>query len=205
MSQTQHNDKILWVDCEMTGLNAYTPSPDHDTSTPFMSDRIIEIAAIVTDKDLNLLDDGVQYIVKTDKDVLDNMNEWCINQHGKTGLTAACLKSSTTMSQVDDLVSQYAQTHFKSGEKALLAGNSVHADKLFIRKDLPKLHSLLHYRILDVSTIKELVARWYPDVKRPAKIDSDHRAMSDIKDSIAELKHYRSTVFVDPAKLASGR
>ncbi|KAK4050381.1 Phosphatidylinositol 3,4,5-trisphosphate-dependent Rac exchanger 2 protein [Microbotryomycetes sp. JL201] len=182
MATRQGNEKILWVGkyhyCEMTGLNAYTAPPDHDTSKPFVPDRIIEIAAIVTDKDLNLLDDGVQYIIKTDKDVLDNMNEWCINQHGKTGLTASCLSSSTTMSQVDDLVSDYVKSHFDGGDtKALLAGNSVHADKLFIRKDLPKLHSLLHYRILDVSTIKELVARWYPQVSRPAKADSDHRAI----------------------------
>ncbi|KAK4052233.1 Phosphatidylinositol 3,4,5-trisphosphate-dependent Rac exchanger 2 protein [Microbotryomycetes sp. JL221] len=209
MSRSIGNDYILWIDCEMTGLNAYIPPPDHDNSKPFLPDRILEIAAVVTDKDLNMLDNGVEYIVKTDKEVLDNMNEWCVHQHGKTGLTAACLTSTTTMQQVDQLVSDYVRGHFTSinnnghsiETRALLAGNSVHADKLFIKKDLPQLNQLLHYRILDVSTIKELVSRWYPQVSRPDKNKSDHRAMSDIKDSIAELKHYRKHVFVDPAKL----
>ncbi|GAA5966067.1 hypothetical protein JCM8115_004921 [Rhodotorula mucilaginosa] len=187
---------IVWIDCEMTGLNPYLPPKDLKAGEDFLPDRILEIACIVTDKDLEPLDEGVEFIIKTEKTVLDRMNEWCINQHGKTGLTQACLESKYTMEQVDQLVTEYVTRHFPPEAPALLAGNSVHADKAFINKDLPLLASKLHYRILDVSSIKEIGRRWYPSFGWESKKDeAEHRALSDIKASIAELKRYREHLF----------
>ncbi|GAA5936806.1 hypothetical protein JCM10213_000065 [Rhodosporidiobolus nylandii] len=189
-------ENIVWVDCEMTGLNPYLPREGLREGEEFLPDRILEIAAIVTDKDLNPLDDGVEYIIKTDKEVLDKMNDWCIKQHGKTGLTRACLESQYAMEQVDELVTAYVTQHFPPSTPALLAGNSVHADKAFINKDLPRLASKLHYRILDVSSIKEIGRRWYPSLGWQSKKDeAEHRALADIKASIAELKYYREHLF----------
>ncbi|BGP12241.1 Phosphatidylinositol 3,4,5-trisphosphate-dependent Rac exchanger 2 protein [Rhodosporidiobolus nylandii] len=180
----------------MTGLNPYLPREGLREGEEFLPDRILEIAAIVTDKDLNPLDDGVEYIIKTDKEVLDKMNDWCIKQHGKTGLTRACLESQYAMEQVDELVTAYVTQHFPPSTPALLAGNSVHADKAFINKDLPRLASKLHYRILDVSSIKEIGRRWYPSLGWQSKKDeAEHRALADIKASIAELKYYREHLF----------
>ncbi|GAA6040999.1 hypothetical protein JCM8097_000532 [Rhodosporidiobolus ruineniae] len=189
-------ENLVWIDCEMTGLNPYLPPKDLKEGEEFLPDRILEIAVIVTDKDLNPLDEGVEYIVKTEKDVLDRMNEWCINQHGKTGLTQACLDSKYTMQEVDELVTAYVTKHFPPATPALLAGNSVHADRAFINKDLPLLASKLHYRILDVSSIKEIGRRWYPSLGWQSKKDeAEHRALSDIKASIAELRYYREHLF----------
>ncbi|GAA6062869.1 hypothetical protein JCM10212_000791 [Sporobolomyces blumeae] len=193
-------DNILWIDCEMTGLNPYLPREGLRPGQPFTPDRILEIACIATNSKLEPLDDGVEYIVKTDKEVLDAMNDWCIKQHGKTGLTQACLDSKYSMEEVDSLVSAYVAKHFPAPTLALLAGNSVHADRSFINKDLPLLASKLHYRILDVSSIKELARRWYPKAVAQSKLkrkeEADHRALSDIKASIEELKFYREHLFV---------
>ncbi|GAA6010228.1 hypothetical protein JCM10207_005676 [Rhodosporidiobolus poonsookiae] len=189
-------ENLLWIDCEMTGLNPYLRPKELKEGEDFLPDRILEIACIATDKNLNMLDDGIEYIVKTEKDVLDRMNEWCINQHGKTGLTQACIDSKYTMEEVDDFVAAYVSKHFPASTPALLAGNSVHADRAFINKDLPKLASKLHYRILDVSSIKEIGRRWYPSLGWQSKKDeAEHRALSDIKASIAELKYYRQHLF----------
>ncbi|GAA6025759.1 hypothetical protein JCM11491_000344 [Sporobolomyces phaffii] len=199
MAQLRHADNILWIDCEMTGLNPYLPREGLREGQPFVPDRILEIACIATNAQLEPLDDGVEFIVQTDKAVLEGMNDWCIKQHGKTGLTRACLNSQLTMAQVDSLVSAYVSKHFPPSTPALLAGNSVHADRAFINKDLPLLASKLHYRILDVSSIKELGRRWYPktiaggNLKR--KEEAEHRALSDIRASIEELKFYRQHLF----------
>ncbi|GAA6055534.1 hypothetical protein JCM3770_006773 [Rhodotorula araucariae] len=194
-------NNLVWIDCEMTGLNPYLRPEDLAEGEEFLPDRILEIACIVTDKDLNPLDDGVEYIVRTEKDVLDRMNEWCIKQHAKTGLTQACLDSKYTMEEVDKLVSDYVAKYSAPGAPALLAGNSVHADRAFINKDLPLLASKLHYRIVDVSSIKELGRRWYPSLGWQSKKDeAEHRALADIKASIAELKHYREHLFVPPGQ-----
>ncbi|KAK4699481.1 oligoribonuclease, partial [Phenoliferia sp. Uapishka_3] len=195
MSDSRKN--IVWIDCEMTGLAAYLPPPTLPKGQPFLPDRILEIACIVTDGDLNPLDEGVEFIIRTEKAVLDRMNDWCIEQHGKTGLTTSCLESQFTMEEVDKLVASYVTKHCPDG-MALLAGNSVHADLAFIKKDLPKLANVLHYRIIDVSSIKELASRWYPSLRLPAKSASAHRALSDIQDSINELKYYRQNIFKGP-------
>ncbi|GAA5836091.1 hypothetical protein JCM11251_007367 [Rhodosporidiobolus azoricus] len=189
-------ENLVWIDCEMTGLNPYLPPKDLKPNEDFLPDRILEIACIVTDKDLNPLDGGVEYIVRTEKEVLDNMNDWCIKQHGKTGLTQQCLSARHTMDEVDNLVASYVTKHCPPEVPMLLAGNSVHADRAFINKDLPKLASKLHYRILDVSSIKEIGRRWYPSLGWQSKKDeAEHRALSDIKASIAELRYYREHLF----------
>ncbi|GJN92030.1 hypothetical protein Rhopal_005058-T1 [Rhodotorula paludigena] len=201
----------------MTGLNPYLSPKDLKQGEDFLPDRILEvsdmrdpriqiptelcarlqIACIVTNKDLEPLDDGVEFIVKTEKDVLDRMNEWC------TGLTQACLDATHSMEQVDALVAAYVAKHFPTNAPALLAGNSVHADRAFINKDLPQLASKLHYRILDVSSIKELGRRWYPQLGWQSKKDeAEHRALADIKASINELRYYRQHLFkpVEPRR-----
>ncbi|GAA5986961.1 hypothetical protein JCM11641_002268 [Rhodosporidiobolus odoratus] len=189
-------ENLVWIDCEMTGLDPYLPPAGLKPGEEFLPDRILEIAAIVTDKDLNMLDGGVEYIIRTDKDVLEKMNEWCIKQHGKTGLTRACLESTHSMAEVDELVTAYVTKHFPPSTPMLLAGNSVHADRKFLDKDLPKLASKLHYRILDVSSIKEIGRRWYPSLGWQSKKDeAEHRALADIKTSISELKYYREHLF----------
>ncbi|GAA5947169.1 hypothetical protein JCM3775_002687 [Rhodotorula graminis] len=194
-------NNLVWIDCEMTGLNPYLRPSDLKEGDDFLPDRILEIACIVTDKNLEPLDDGVEFIVHTDENVLERMNEWCIKQHGKTGLTQACLDSEYSMEEVDKLVTDYVSQHFPRGTPALLAGNSVHADRAFINKDLPQLASKLHYRILDVSSIKEVGRRWYPSLGWQSKKDeAEHRALADIKASIAELKFYREHLFVPPGE-----
>ncbi|SCZ89761.1 BZ3500_MvSof-1268-A1-R1_Chr1-3g01562 [Microbotryum saponariae] len=183
--------------CEMTGLNPYLPPPTLGQGEVFQPDRILEIAMIATDSDLRPLDEGLEMIVRTERHVLDSMNDWCIKQHGKTGLTKACLDSPHSIKDVDAACRAYVTRHFDA--PAVIAGNSVHADLGFIRKDLPSLSSTLHYRIVDVSSLKILVAQWYPSAPKPPKekSDSQHRAMSDIRDSIEELKHYRCHFFVN--------
>ncbi|GAA5849080.1 hypothetical protein JCM9279_005785 [Rhodotorula babjevae] len=194
-------NNLVWIDCEMTGLNPYLRPNELKAGDDFLPDRILEIACIVTDKNLEPLDDGVEFIVRTDKEVLEKMNEWCIKQHGKTGLTQACLDSEHSMEEVDKLVTEYVSQYFPRGTPALLAGNSVHADRAFINKDLPLLASKLHYRILDVSSIKEIGRRWYPSLGWQSKKDeAEHRALADIKASIAELKYYREHLFVPPGE-----
>lgn len=132
---------LLWIDCEMTGLN-------------IEKDRLLEIAAIITDNNLNELDRLGPLVLECDKETLDSMNEWCINNHNKTGLTAKCLKSKLTVEDVDEQLSNMLNKHSIKG--AILAGNSISFDSLFIRKYLNKTNNLMHYRLLDVSTIKIL-------------------------------------------------
>ncbi|CEL62082.1 Oligoribonuclease, mitochondrial OS=Bos taurus GN=REXO2 PE=2 SV=1 [Rhizoctonia solani AG-1 IB] len=189
---------LVWIDCEMTGLNPET-------------DRIIEIAVLITDGNLNLVDEaGCHYVVKTDKQALDNMGEWCVNQHGKSGLTQQAIDSPHSPAEVAARVLEYIKRWVPEPHTGLLAGSSVHADAMFLRAKgpdsvgLPKgiwsdITDHLHYRIVDVSTVKELCCRWYTDVakkyKDQATKESAHRALDDIQASIAELKFYRENIF----------
>ncbi|CAE6420805.1 unnamed protein product [Rhizoctonia solani] len=189
---------LVWIDCEMTGLD-----PE--------SDRIIEIAVFITNGNLDLVDEvGCHYVVRTDKQVLDNMGEWCVNQHGKvSGLTQQAIDSPHSPAEVATHVLAYIQRWIPEQRTGVLAGNSVHADAMFLRAKGPDSADLtkgiwsdimehLHYRIVDVSTIKELCWRWYPDIARQYKEqalkESTHRviysALDDIRGSIAELKFY---------------
>ncbi|MCL4119376.1 UNVERIFIED_CONTAM: hypothetical protein GTU68_066952 [Idotea baltica] len=166
----------------MTGLNI-----DEET--------IMEAAVIVTDSNLKTITEGPNLIIKVSDEKLDNMNDWCKKHHGESGLTESCRKSEVTLSMAEDQILQFVAQHTEPG-KAPLAGNSVHADKKFLDKYMPKLMKHLHYRIVDVSTVKELCRRWYPTQFESApKKALSHRALDDIKESILELKYYREAIF----------
>ncbi|KAJ4500422.1 ribonuclease H-like domain-containing protein [Lentinula lateritia] len=183
---------MVWIDCEMTGLN-----PEKD--------KILEIAVLITNGNLEIVDEGVEYVIRTDKEVLDQMDEWCTKQHGGSGLTRSCLVSCYTREYVAKAVLAYVKRWVPNSRNAVLAGNSVHADRSFLVKEMPELINWLHYRIVDVSSIKELARRWYknPSQQTPRLYESDHRALSDIRGSIKELKWYRENLFVVPQPMPS--
>ncbi|KAK9456928.1 ribonuclease H-like domain-containing protein [Dipodascopsis uninucleata] len=174
---------LVWIDCEMTGLDLET-------------DQLMEVACFVTDGDLNLIEpDGFEMVIHCSQAKLEAMNEWCKSHHRESGLSEKCLKSQYTAQTVEKKLLEYLQSAgVKKSRTALLAGNSVHADKDFLRKEMPKFLEFLHYRIIDVSTVKELARRRNPKVFRnaPAK-RAAHTAKSDILESIAELRYYYDT------------
>lgn len=178
---------MVWIDCEMTGLDP-------------KRDKILEIAVLITNGNLELVDErGIQFIIGTDKAVLNSMDEWCRIQHGKSGLTQACMTSPHTREHAAKAVLEYIKKWVPQKRTAVLAGNSVHADRSFLVEEMPEVIDWLHYRIVDVSSIGELCRRWYPD--NPAPKDpfaSKHRAFDDIMDSIQELSWYRQNIFVQP-------
>jgi len=179
---------MVWIDCEMTGLDP-------------KSDRILEIAVLITNGNLDIVDEqGICYIIKTEKEVLDNMNEWCIKQHGLSGLTAQCLASQHTHATVKQAVLDYIKSWIPNKGVGVLAGSSVHADRGFLVEEMPELVDHLHYRVVDVSSIKELCRRWYPGASHRRtenrNLESNHRALDDIRGSIQELKWYREHIFV---------
>ncbi|HEX4789874.1 MAG TPA: oligoribonuclease [Actinospica sp.] len=177
------NDRLVWIDCEMTGLDL-----EHDA--------LIEVAALVTDSDLNILGDGVDVVVKPPAAALVQMNEFVRDMHTRSGLLQE-LDGGMELAEAQRLVLEYVREHAPEANKAPLAGNTVGTDRGFLARDMPELETHLHYRVVDVSSIKELVRRWYPRVyfQAPAKT-GNHRALGDIRDSIEELKYYRATVFV---------
>ncbi|KAI9596727.1 ribonuclease H-like domain-containing protein [Syncephalis fuscata] len=174
---------LVWIDCEMTGLDK-------------QNDYIIEIAVLITDGDLNIVAEGPELIIHQPQSVMDAMNEWCREHHGASGLTAAVLASKTSMNDAQEAVLNFVKQHVPKARTAPLAGNSVHADRVFLSKDMPELEAHLHYRNVDVSTVKELSRRWYPAVfsNAPPK-RGNHRAMDDIKESLKELQYYRANCF----------
>ncbi|WVQ99590.1 hypothetical protein IAU59_006726 [Kwoniella sp. CBS 9459] len=184
---TYDDGPLVWVDCEMTGLD-------------FLNDKIIEIAVIITNGRLEPVDEGISYIINTPKDVLDSMNEWCVNQHGKSGLTQACLDSPFTYEQVTQKVLEYIRKWIPERGAGLLAGSTVHADMRFLLIGMPEVMKHLSYRIVDVSSVKELCKRWYPSVRGLHKEirtgESSHRALDDIQASIDELMFYREKIFI---------
>lgn len=166
----------------MTGLNVE-------------SDRIIEIACVITDGDLNIIAEGPDIAIKQSDSILDNMNEWCIKTHGETGLTEKCRKSTISEKQAEEeifnFIKQYAEERMSP-----LAGNSVYVDRTFLKKYMPTIDEFLHYRIIDVSTVKELCNRWNREIYTEApKKKFTHRALDDIIESIGELKYYKSFMF----------
>ncbi|KAI5637701.1 exonuclease domain-containing protein [Phthorimaea operculella] len=174
--------RIVWVDLEMTGLD-------------IEKDHILEIACLVTDADLNVVAKGPNIIIHQPDDVLRDMNEWCVKQHGESGLTEASRKSKISLQDAEKELLKFVSSHVPE-KKCPLGGNSVYMDRLFLRKYMPTLNEYLHYRIIDVSTIKELVKRWYP--KEFSKIPQKkfaHRTLDDILDSIEEMKYYKEHVF----------
>lgn len=158
-------------------------------------DKIMEVACLVTDSDLNIVAEAPNLIIKQPVEVLNSMHEWCINQHGKTGLTEACQKSTTTIEEADDILFDFVKKH-TTENCCPVAGSSVYMDRLFLRKFMPKVNGHLHYRIIDVSSIKELCRRWDYDLFKnvPKKIFT-HRALDDIKESVEELRFYKQNFF----------
>ncbi|MCF0091567.1 oligoribonuclease [Micromonospora sp. MH99] len=161
------------------------------------SDKLIEVAALVTDPDLNVLGDGVDVVIHADEAALEAMPEIVQTMHAKSGLTEEVRRSAVTLAEAEDRVLEYVSTFVKDPRTAPLCGNSIATDRGFIARDMPRLDAHLHYRMIDVSSIKELCRRWYPRVYfgQPQK-GLAHRALADIRESIRELEYYRRTIFV---------
>jgi oligoribonuclease len=177
------SDQLVWIDCEMTGLN-------------LSSDALVEIACIVTDSELNAVDEGIDVLIKPPAEALDTMPEVVREMHTNSGLLAE-LAGGLTLAEAQELVLGYVRQHVPESRKVPLCGNSIATDRAFLARDMPELDAFLHYRMVDVSSIKELARRWYPRVyfASPEK-HGGHRALADIRESIRELRYYREAVFV---------
>jgi len=179
-------DELVWIDCEMTGLD-------------LGSDRLIEIAALVTDADLNVLGDGVDVVIHADDAALNGMVDVVARMHRSSGLTEEVRASTIDVATAEELVLDYIREFVPQAKTAPLAGNSIATDRGFLARDMPALDDYLHYRMIDVSSIKELCRRWYPKIYfgQPEK-GLAHRALADIEESIHELRYYRRIAFVPP-------
>ena len=168
---------LIWIDLEMTGLDT-------------MSDQIIEIATIVTDQDLEVLATGPEIVIRQDRTVMDAMDAWNTRQHSESGLTRRVLDSRVSMREAELLTLKFVRQYVKAG-KSPMCGNSICQDRRFLARLMPDLETYFHYRHLDVSTLKILAQRWLPDVAAGFSKESSHRALDDIRGSIAELAWYR--------------
>ena len=184
-SLSRMNDRLVWIDCEMTGLE-------------LESDALIEVAALVTDFELTLLGSGVEIVIKPPAEAVAQMGSVVTEMHTASGLLAE-LDSGVDLATAENLVLDYIREFVPEPGRAPLAGNTVGTDRLFLHRDMPRLESHLHYRVVDVSSIKELARRWYPRAyfASPEK-HGNHRALADIRESIEELRYYRAAVFVPP-------
>ncbi len=180
------NDRLVWIDCEMTGLD-------------LRRDALIEIAALVTDGDLRVLGEGVDLVIHADESALAGMPDVVREMHARSGLTEEVRRSTVTLREAEEQVLAYVRTHVPEARTAPLAGNSIATDRGFLARDMPELDAHLHYRMVDVSSVKELCRRWFPRVffAKPEK-GLAHRALADIRESIRELDYYRHTLFVPP-------
>jgi oligoribonuclease len=178
-------DRIVWIDCEMTGLS-------------LTNDALIEVAALVTDYELNQLGDGIDLVIKPPSEALEQMDDFVRDMHTSSGLLEE-LSTGITMAEAEAQVLAYVKEWAPEAAKAPLGGNTVGTDRGFLARDMPELESHLHYRIIDVSSIKELALRWFPRAffNSPKKAGG-HRALADIRESIAELRYYREAIFVAP-------
>ena len=174
---TERSKNLIWIDLEMTGLDT-------------VSDHIIEIATIVTDRNLNEIAVGPVMAVKQPKTVMDAMDEWNTRQHGESGLTTRVLENGLTLDEVESATIDFLTQHVTPGSSPM-CGNSICKDRRFMAREMPLLEAFFHYRNLDVSTLKILAQIWAPKVGASFSKESNHRALSDIRDSIAELCHYR--------------
>lgn len=168
---------LIWIDLEMTGLN-----PEKD--------RIIEMATIITDSNLNVVAEGPVFAIHQSNELLDGMDEWCTKQHNQSGLVERVQKSSISEKQAEALTLEFLKQHVQPG-KSPMCGNSIWQDRRFLNRYMPELEKFFHYRMVDVSTLKELALRWAPRVYNGVTKESMHLALDDIRDSINELKHYR--------------
>ncbi|MGS2721811.1 oligoribonuclease [Paraglaciecola aestuariivivens] len=176
-----NNDNLVWIDMEMTGLE-----PDTDV--------VLEIATIVTDKELNILAEGPVLAIHQSDEVLNGMDQWCIDTHGKSGLTERCRNSTVTEQQAVEQTIAFLQDYVEAG-KSPLCGNTIGQDRRFLVKYMPQLEAYFHYRNIDVSTVKELVRRWKPELLDGFHKKGVHLALDDIRESIAEMVYYRQHVF----------
>lgn len=174
-------DNMIWMDLEMTGL-----SPEHDA--------IIEIATIVTDADLNELDVGPELVIHQSEERLAQMDEWNTEHHTASGLVGRVLASEVSTQEAEALTLEFIERHAKP-HRAPLCGNTIWHDRRFLARHMPDLEGYLHHRIIDVSTVKELARRWHPELLKKLPKQSAHRALDDVRDSIAELRHYRDHFF----------
>ena len=179
-------DQLIWVDLEMTGLDV-----DRE--------RIIEAAVLVTNGDLEIIAEGPELVIHQPDELLDAMDEWNTEHHGGSGLTAMVRASKISESEAEDQLLAFVSQHCEA-RTAPLAGNSIHQDRLFLRKYMPRFEEFCHYRNVDVSTVKELARRWMPGALEgaPPKVGS-HRALGDIRESLEELRYYRRAVFQVPS------
>ncbi len=177
------NDLLVWIDCEMTGLD-------------LGRDALVEVACVVTDSELNQLDEGVDLVIKPPQEALEQMSDVVRQMHTVSGLLDA-LPGGVTLAEAEARVLEYIRGHIPEPKRAPLCGNSIATDRSFLARDMPLVDAYLHYRMIDVSSIKELVRRWYPRVyfAAPEK-QGGHRALADIVESIRELRYYRAAVFV---------
>lgn len=182
-TSTPPTDRLVWIDLEMTGLST-------------ARDEIVEIACIVTEADLTEVDEGISLVIQPSPEAWAGMDPFVVNMHETSGLSAE-VNDGITLEQATAQVLDYITTHIPEARKAPLAGSSVYVDRMFLARYMPSIDEYLHYRIIDVSSIKELAKRWYPRVyfNTPEKT-GNHRALADIRESIAELRYYRDAVMV---------
>ena len=172
---------LVWMDLEMTGLSA-------------LRDSIIEIATVITDNELNLIEIGPEFAIYQEEEILEEMSEWCRKHHTESGLTERVRRSNITNQIAEKRTLEFLKK-FVSKEEAPLCGNSIHQDRAFLKYHMPLLNQYFHYRNIDISSIKELARRWYPNVKKYQKREK-HTALEDIMESIEELRYYRKHLFV---------
>jgi oligoribonuclease len=178
---TPKKDHLIWLDLEMTGLE-----PDKHV--------ILEIGCVVTDSNLNMIAEGPVFAIHQPESILTTMDPWSQHQHGKSGLTARCRASKVSLAKAEEKTLEFVKLHCVA-QSSPLCGNSIGQDRRFLNKYMPKLNSFFHYRNIDVSTVKELVHRWYPKSNQSPKKKKTHYVLDDIRDSIEELRHYRRTIF----------
>jgi oligoribonuclease len=184
MVENNGSDRIVWIDCEMTGLD-------------FKNDLLVEIACVITNAQLEQVTEGLNIVIQAPVERLETMDPFIVNMHTESGLLPE-IPNGVTLELAEELLFDYITSHIPEASKAPLAGSSVHVDRIFLQRDMPRVDSYLHYRIIDVSSVKELARRWYPKAyfASPPKT-GNHRALGDILDSINELKYYRDAVFVE--------
>lgn len=182
-------EHLVWLDMEMTGL-------DPETCVP------LEIASVITDNELNVVAEGPNLVIHQPDEVLDAMDEWNTRQHGQSGLTEAVRSSRVSLEQAEEMTLAFVSAWTEPG-RSPLCGNSIGQDRRFLRRYMPRFEQHLHYRVIDISSIKELAARWY-GVEPPAKGES-HRALDDVHESLEELRFYRRTLFRTPTRTAESK